>query len=194
SNISQTSTAAGNNVSVFSSGAPPGVTAPPNTIAANAFLQVQVTNNVDTFFAGMLSGKGTQTVRAFATCGVTQAAAPIPILVLDPNSPNANPNQSALNIQGNGTIQIVGGPSRSIQVNSAASSGSCGSSNCSVNLPWGSAQIDLRQAGPNNNGADIGLTGAPTAPPTGFLPGTAPGHWIAPAAPIMDPFAQVCYP
>ena len=193
SSIAANSTARGDNVYVlFNSPAPPGVTGPPSTIAPTWYLQVQVLNNVQTFFAGMLTGNKTQTVRAFATCGVTEDAAPIPILVLDPNSPSSNPNQAALNIQGSGTIKIFGGPTRSIQVNSAASSGSCGASNCSLNLPWGSETIDLSQAGPNGTGADIGITGAPTAPPSGFIGGT--GKWIAPVVPIMDPFAQVCYP
>jgi hypothetical protein len=196
SSIARGSTALGNNVTFDWSPvtpAPAGVTAPSATVAPVAFMRVTITDNIPTFFAGMLKGATKQSVRAIAVCGVSESAAPIPILVLDPNSPNANPNQAALNIQGNGTIAIFGGPARSIQANSAASSGSCGQANCSLNLPWGSAQIDLSHGGPAGTGSDIGVTGAPTAPPGGFLGGTT-GHWIAPAAPIMDPFAQVCYP
>lgn len=183
----------GNNVFVDFPANVPGVTAPPPTVAPTAFMSVTVTSNVPTFFGAMLQGLTKQSIRAVAKCGVAQAAAPIPILVLDPNSPASNPPLAALNIQGSGNITIFGGPSRSIQVNSSASAGSCGASNCSNNLPWGSEQIDLSQAGPLGNGADIGLSGAPTAAPGGFLGGTS-GHWLAPVAPIMDPFAQVCYP
>lgn len=183
----------GNNVYVDFPATVPGVTAPPTSVAPTAFMSVTVTSNVPTFFASMLGGLTKQSIRAVAKCGVVQAAAPIPILVLDPNSPASNPPLAALNIQGSGQIAIFGGPSRSIQVNSSASTGSCGASNCSNNLPWGSEQIDLSQAGPLNNGADIGLSGAPTSAPSGFL-GGASGHWLAPVAPIMDPFAQVCYP
>ncbi len=183
----------GNNVFVDFPATVPGVTAPPPTIAPTAFMRVIVTNNMPTFFAGMLQGLSKQSVKAIAICGVTEAAAPIPILVLDPNSPHASPQQSALNVQGNGAIQIFGGPSRSIQVNSAANAGSCGQSNCAVNSPWGSASIDLSQAGPLGTGADMALSGTPAAPLSGFNGGTT-GHWIAPAAPIMDPFGQVCYP
>src|SRR5204862_7472490 len=98
-----------------------------------------------------------------------------------------------LNIQGNGAISIIGGPTRSIQVNSAAQTGSCGQSNCSVNLPWGSATIDLSAAGPSGQGADMALSGFPQASPGGFNGGTL-GHWLPKTTPIGDPFAQLCYP
>jgi hypothetical protein len=182
----------GDNVFVDFPGTVPGITAPPTTVAPTAFMRVTVINNTPTFFANLL-GRSKQAISAIAVCGVAQSAAPIPILVLDPNTPNSTPAQAALNIQGNGTIAIFGGPSRSIQANSAASTGSCGQSNCTLNLPWGSAQVDLSHGGPLGTGSDIGVTGAPTAPPSGFVPGST-GHWIAPAAPIMDPFAQTCYP
>jgi Putative Flp pilus-assembly TadE/G-like len=196
SSLNQTNANAGNmgnNVYVDFPGSVPGVTAPPTSVAPTAFMRVTVTNNVPTFFAGMLKGLTKQSIKAISVCGVTQAAAPIPILVLDPNTPKSTPPQSAFNVQGNGAIQIFGGPNRSIQVNSSASSGSCGQSNCSVNSPWGSASVDLSQAGPLGTGADMAMSGAPTAAMSGFNGGTT-GHWIAPAAPIMDPFAQVCYP
>ena len=170
-----------------------GVTPPPAGIAPTAFIRIDVLDNVGTFFLGLLNGSRTVAVRAFATCGVILATSPIPIVVLDPQSPSSTPSQSALNIQGNGTIAIRGGPTRSIQVNSAAAAASCGQSNCSVNLPWGSAQIDLSQAGPSGTGADLGLWGAPAIAPGGFIPGTT-GHWVPSASPISDPFAQVCGP
>jgi len=182
----------GNLVYVSFPGSVPGVPSSPNGVA-NAFIRVDILDHVGTFFAGFLSGKRTSDVRAFAVCGLEVAASPIPILVLDPQSPVSTPQQSALNIQGNGTIAIVGGPSRSIQVNSGYSASTCGQSNCSVNLPWGSAKIDLSKAGPNGNGADVGLWGAPVTAPAGFIPGSA-GHWVAPSPPISDPFAEVCAP
>ena len=186
--------APGNLVSVSFPASVAGVTTPPVGIASTAFIQVGILDNVQTVFVGLLGGGRTAPVRAYSTCGLELAASPIPILVLDPQSPRSTPPQSALNIQGNGIISIVGGPTKSIQVNSGANASSCGQSNCSVNLPWGSAKIDLSQAGPTSNGADIGLWGAPASAPGGFVPGTLPGHWIAPAAPVSDPFAQVCAP
>ena len=166
---------------------------PPAVVAAVPFIRVDAVDHVQTFFAGLLNGSTTSDVRAFSTCGAELATAPIPIVVLDPQSPSSTPAQAALNIQGNGTIAIIGGPAQSIQVNSADSSTSCGQSDCSVNLPWGSAKIDLRKGGPDQTGSIMGLWGAPSTAPSGFLPGTT-GQWVAPSAPISDPFAQVCAP
>jgi Putative Flp pilus-assembly TadE/G-like len=165
----------------------------PAAMVPTAFVQVNVTDNVPTYFGGLLSGRRSTAVRGSAVCGVILASSPIPILVLDPQSPNSTPPQAAFNIQGTGTIAIVGGPTKSIQVNSSATAGSCGQSNCSANLPWGTAKVDLSNGGPSQTGSDIGLYGAPTTAPSGFLPGTT-GHWNAPAAPISDPFARVCAP
>jgi hypothetical protein len=186
-------TTPGNLVSVSFPGAPPGVTAPPAGIAPTAFIRVDVLDRTRTFFAGLLNGATSRDVRAFATCGVILAASPLPLLVLDPQNPVTTPPQAALNIQGTGTIKIVGGPTQSIQANSWRNGSSCGQSNCAANLPWGSAKIDLSQGGPNQTGSDLGLYGGPVTAPSGFLPGTT-GHWIAPSAPISDPFAQVCAP
>jgi hypothetical protein len=163
------------------------------TVVPNAFIQVNVIDNVPTYFSGLLSGRRSLPVRASAVCGVVYATSPIPILVLDPHSPNSSPAQSAFNIQGSGLIKIVGGPTKSIQVNSGDTAASCGQSNCSVNYPWGSARVDLSTGGPNQTGSDFALYGAPAAAPTGFIPGTT-GHWVAPSAPINDPFAQMCAP
>jgi hypothetical protein len=186
----------GNLVSVSFPPSVPGVTPPPTSIAPVAFIRADVLDHVRTNFTGLLSGSSTQDVRAFATCGLILAESPIPIIVLDPISPVSTPPQSALNIQGDGTIAIVGGPSKSIQVDSAAKDSTCKQSNCSVNLPWGSAQIDLSKAGPDGTGADMGLSGYPASGspqiPSGFIPGT--GHWVSPASPVNDPFAQVCAP
>jgi len=186
-------TTPGNLVEVSFPTAPPGVTAPPSGVAPTAFIRVDVLDRTQTFFAGLLNGSRTRNVRAFATCGVVLAASPLPLLVLDPQSPVTTPPQAALNIQGSGTIKIVGGPTQSIQANSSMNASSCGQSNCAANLPWGSAQIDLTQGGPNQTGSDLGLYGGPVTAPSGFLPGTT-GHWVSPSAPISDPFAQVCAP
>ena len=97
---------------------------PSATVAAAPLVRVRVTSNIPTWFAGMLRGMTKQSTGASAICAVLQATSPIPILVLDPNSPKSTPPQAALNVQGNGTIAIFGGPQRSIQANSAASSGS----------------------------------------------------------------------
>jgi hypothetical protein len=166
---------------------PPGVTPPPSAIAgAFPFMRVDLTDHAQTFFFGLLSGRGTVDVRAGAVCGVVYAQAPIPILVLDTQNPTTTPpGQSALDVQGTPTIAIVGGPSQSIQVNSGATA--------ATNSPWGTATIDLSKGGPQGTGSDIGLHGGPTTAPTGFIPGTT-GHWNSPSSPMGDPFALVCFP
>ena len=148
---------------------------PPTALAPNAFIQVNVTDNVPTYFSGLLSGRKAQAVRASAVCGIVLASAPIPILVLDPKNPGGN---SAFRVQGTPNVAIFGGPARSIQVNSrdplAVSIG-------------GTATVDLSKGGPSNTGSDLGVWGGPVTAPTGFIPGTT-GHWVEPAATIDDPF------
>jgi len=183
----------GNNVSVDFPGTVPGITTPDSTVAAHPFMQVTVTDTIPTFFAGMLKGARTQSVSAIAKCGVSQSTAPIPIIVLDPQNPSAKSNPSALDVQGNPKIKIVGGPSQSIQVNSGDPA--------AVNV-GGSGLIDLSQGGPGTtvgapgSGSNLGTLGGPISPPAitkNFNPGTT-GQWVAPSAPIPDPFALVCAP
>ena len=164
-------------------GVPTG-TVPPASLAPTTFMRVDVTDNVQTFFSGILSGNRTQTVRAFAACGVVLAKAPIPILVLDPHNPVTTPPSKALDIQGTPTIKIVGGPSQSIQVNSDAAT--------AVNI-GGSATIDLTKGGANFNGSNLGTYGGPATAPGGFVTAGS-GKWINPSSPIADPFAQIAAP
>ena len=156
---------------------------------ANPFLVVNVIDRVPTTFTGLLSGSTTTDVAGSAACALTYASAPIPILVLDPQNPNVKPALSALNVQGTPAISIVGGPQRSIQVNSADQT-------AAVTVA-GAALIDLSHGGPASppTGSDFGLFGAPSTSPSipkNFNPGTT-GHWQN-TAPISDPFAQVCAP
>ena len=153
---------------------------PPAGIAPNAFIRVDVTDKVQTFFSGSLSGTRTQTVRSFAVCGLVLAASPVPLLVLDPKASDA----PTLDLQGNPNINIVGGPQRSVQVNSSATN--------AVHIQ-GSAVLDLSLGGPGGNGSDLAVYGGPATPPGGFKKGTN-GHWYAPAAPLGDPFAQIPAP
>jgi hypothetical protein len=154
---------------------------PPSGIAPNAFMRVDVTDNVQTYFSGLLSGSRTQTVRAFAACGLVLAASPVPLMVLDPKSADA----PTLDLQGNPNVSIVGGPQRSIQVNSS-------NPTSAVHIQ-GSASLDLSHGGPNGTGSDLAVYGGPATPPGGFSKGST-GHWDAPAAPLADPFAQLPAP
>ncbi|HET9406609.1 MAG TPA: pilus assembly protein TadG-related protein [Candidatus Sulfotelmatobacter sp.] len=171
----------GNLVSVSFPGSVIGITTPPAAIASHAFIRVDIIDRVPRYFARLLSPGNTSPVRAFSTCGIELAAAPIPLLVLDPINPGKT---SALSVQGTPSITIWGGPQQSIQVNSG--------NPAAVNI-GGSATIDLHLGGPSNTGSDLGTWGGPATAPGGFIPGST-GHWQAPHAPINDPFAQISDP
>jgi hypothetical protein len=187
--------APGNLVSVSfpidaASGAPPGVPIPPaGSAGAFPFIRVDVVDHVQTFFLGLLSGSTSKDVRAFSTCGVELAAAPIPLLVLHPTNPKALTVQGANNSNSCDTsaknkLCIWGGPQQSIQVNS---------SDPNAAYLGGGANIDLNKGGPSNTGSDLGTWGGPTTAPGGFLGGST-GNWLAPNPPINDPFASLAVP
>jgi Flp pilus assembly protein TadG len=184
------SNSTGNQVSVSFPAGVNGVTTPPASAAPTPFIRVDVLDHVQTFFVGLLSGGTTADVRAFATCGVEQAAAPIPLIVLHPT------NTKSLTVQGNSSaapgcdashnskLCIWGGPQQSIQVDS---------SDTNAAYIGGSAKIDLYEGGPNNTGSDLGTWGGPPPTPGGFVGGST-SNWIAPHIPIGDPFASLAVP
>ena len=187
--------APGNLVSVSfpidaASGAPPGVPIPPASSAgAFPFIRVDVVDHVQTFFLGLLSGSTSKDVRAFSTCGVELAAAPIPLLVLHPTNPKSLTVQGAnssnsCDTSAKNKLCIWGGPQQSIQVNSSATNAA---------YLGGGANIDLNKGGPSNTGSDLGTWGGPTTAPGGFLGGST-GNWLAPNPPINDPFASLAVP
>lgn len=142
----------------------------------NAFVQVNVGDRVQTYFAGLISGSRTMDVGAQATCGVVLSNSPIPLLVLNPTV------SGALSLSGTPNISIWGGPQRSVQVNSSSSSAASGG-----------GSMDLSQGGPNLTGSDFGVYGGPSSACCSFNGGTT-GKWIYPASPISDPFAQIPAP
>jgi len=150
-------------------------------VATNPFVRVTVTDRIQSFFVGLLSGSRTMDVGAMASCGAVLSDAPIPILVLNPGASGT--------FSGNGTekIVIVGGPARSIQVNSSNSG--------AVNFV-GTGLINLSNGGPNNNGSDIGVTAIQNQAASGAAVswGTLPGHWLDPQPRISDPFAAIPAP
>jgi len=170
---------ASNAVNVTFPSTVPGVTLPPSSLAPVPFVEVTVTDRVKTYFASLLTGSSTQDVGASAVCGLQFATAPVPIIVLNPTCTHP------FEVSGSATVKIVGGPNRSIQVNSrdqtcaaATQIGGCS----------GSGTIDLTQAGPTFSGSTFGVFGAPATPPANFLP-CGNCRWQSPASPISDPFA-----
>ncbi|HLW52787.1 MAG TPA: pilus assembly protein TadG-related protein [Candidatus Angelobacter sp.] len=163
-----------------------GVIAPPIAEAPTPFIQVNVEDDVQTFFSGLITGKASQPLGASATCGLQQAKAPIPIIVLNPTC------EHPFEVSGSATLQIVGGPTKSVQVNSANST-CAAATDASANTCSGNGTIDLSKGGPKFTGSNFGTFGPPLAAPSHFNGGKT-GSWISPASPIADPFANVAAP
>jgi putative Flp pilus-assembly TadE/G-like protein len=153
---------------------------------ANAYVQVNVDDRAPLYFAGLLSGSPTTDVGAQARCGLVYSNAPIPLLILDPTRANT--------MTGNGNVNlvIVGGPQRSIQVDS--------SNTGAISVKGSSNLVDLSKGGPNSppstQGSDWGVTAQETQSTSGFNVswGTTPGKWIDPTGVITDPFATISSP
>ena len=138
------------NVSWSFPGSVAGITPPPSSIAPYPFMQVSVSLPVKTYFATLITATQTQTVAANATCGLTQVMQGAPIMILHPTM------SGALTYSGGGSLTIMGGPPRSIVVNSSSATAvSCASSGV----------IDTRKGGPNFTGSDVGTYGGPHIAP-----------------------------
>ena len=168
---------AGSNVSVSFPSTLDGVSGIPSGFPTigNPYIKVTVTDPVATYFTRIASPIKTVNVKASASCGLNVIKAPVPLVVLHRT---ASPS---LQINTNASVTILGGPPRSIQVDSSSAT--------AVSV----GTVDLHQAGPGNNGADFAVFGGPTAKPAGVNVGTA-GHWIPGANPFGDPFAAVAAP
>ncbi len=152
-------------------------------------VKVTVRRKVDTTLMRLL-GPSNAYIVAQATAACVAIDSPVPILVLHPTL-----SQSFLKSGGN-TIQICGGPQKSIQVNSK---------NATAVNNNGGGVIDLSKAGPKDNGAcatgtgtAMGVWGGPSAFPGGVCPsgcnglriGTT-GRYGYPESKIPDPLADV---
>jgi len=173
-----------NKVAVTFPGSVAGVTTPPSEIAPTPFLQVNVVDRTKVFFFGLLSGAQTTDVGAVAACGLLQARSPIPIIVLNPTCPHA------FQLSGNPVVKIVGGPSRSVQVNSRNTSCAAATTNAAGGCNSTGPTIDLSAGGPTFSGSSFGVLGMPATAPPGF---TGAG-WSQPAPLIGDPYTLVSAP
>lgn len=184
----------------------PGVSLSPDynctSDATTPAVHVLVTRPVPVTFIRMLGGTTTN-IRAGATAAITQEIAPVPIIVTHPTL------VPSLNMGGSGKIQICGGPSQSIQVNSVGSYPSAGNA---FQLT-GSETVDLSKGGPSDStstpcttgtGSMLGVKGGPSTVTTSAL-STCPanfngvcigttGSYQDPYGPIDDPLSQVPYP
>ncbi len=147
---------------------------------SNPYLQVSVAENVKTYFAGFLHGSNYQTISASSTCGIALVRTAPPVAVLNPTV------SGSFTYTGGGELDIVGGPSRGLQVNSSSPTA----------VYWGaSAIVNTSAGGPKQTGSDVAIFGGPAVSPTngssnGFSGGTT-GHWSGNNLPIADPFANV---
>jgi hypothetical protein len=160
------------------SAAAPGVSLS-GTDAVN-LIRVTITRTSNTTFMRIL-GTTTSSIQAVGIAAIVNTPSPIPIVVTHPTL------SGALSTNGTGNtpkIKIIGGPSRSIQVNSSSTTSLSAS---------GQGEIDLSQAGPNDTGGDFGDWGGPSSSPFPLLLGTT-GHYVEPASPILDPLAGVTPP
>jgi hypothetical protein len=166
----------GSSVSVTFPSSLPGVNAIPAGFGsvAHPYIQVRITDPVPMYFTKLVS-VSTVNVGATAGCGLNPVAVPIPLVVLHRTA------AGSLSVAGTATIKILGGPNRSVQVDSKDTG--------AVTV----GTVDLHLAGPNGNGADFGVFGGPATKPTGVNLGTA-GNWVQPAAPFGDPWVTVGAP
>lgn len=162
----------------------PGVTTPPSSYSSSPFLRIDIVDRVQVFFMALLTGSGTQDVRAFSECGLQAVKGPLPVAVLDPNGTTPS-------LSGPASLSIVSGGSRSLQVN--------------LNYRHaisGLSSVNLCQAGPDYCGGSLGVWGSDaqdvffvTACSSSLCTGTQrTPTWDVPSAPTADPFAQLAAP
>jgi hypothetical protein len=156
-------------------GTPPSQRCTAEVIAATPYIQVNITDRVQTTFIGMLNGGHTVDVGAQAMCGLSNVLSAVPVLVLNPNV------QQTMTANSNVTFTILNGPLKSIQVNSTDPN--------AVNTPSGN--IDLSAAN-NGAGGDFAVAAREAQSTAGktFNFG-ASGQWVDSAGVISDPFASI---
>lgn len=139
------------------------------------FLKVLISENVRTYFLSLVNASRFLNINVSTTCGVVAIRDSPPMVILNPTI------AGALSSSGNAAMKIVGGPQRSIQINSQNSAA----------VTWSSSGLlDLSAGGPKNTGSDAGIQGGPTTAP-GLFTGGSTGYWRSPASPIPDPFGHV---
>jgi hypothetical protein len=141
-------------------------------IAATPYMQVNVTDRVQTTFIGMLNGGHTVDVGAQAMCGLSNVLSAIPVLVLNPNAPNGVSNA----LGGSGNLSVFGAP-KSIQVNSTDIN--------AVNL---SGTISLSNTVSGDGNGEFAVAGRELESDAGVDPSV---KWVNAAGVVSDPFASI---
>lgn len=151
-------------------------------------LRVSVSRQVTTTLFKLIA-PWTPTVTASATGAIVNILSPTPIIITHPTLINA------LDMNGNTSITITGGPQQSIQVNSNGTYPSAGAAYSGPS----SGSVDLSGAGPAATGGNFGTFGGPSGT---SCSGTAcnsvnlgtTGSYLDPSYPILDPLAGVAAP
>ena len=151
-----------------------------------SIIRVTITRSVHNNIIRMLGASATTPVKALAVAAICDVVSPVPIIVLHPTRPTGTTAKNgSFFINGNPTVTICGGPTRSIQVNSDSGS--------SITVKGASSIVDLSHAGPadpgncsTGTGAEFGDYGGPDPYP-GTVSFGSTGSWIFPASPIPDP-------
>lgn len=160
----------------------PGVKAGAGT---NSFLQVVISENVPAYFMRLLTRKPVINISVTTTCGVASVKSPAPMVILNTKTTLPSGFNGTFDFEGGGQLWIVGGPQRSVQINSANSNA----------VYWhASAYINTSSGGPNQTGSDVAVAGSTVVPdPTAFVGGTT-GTWKSNVMPIPDPYGSVSPP
>lgn len=146
-------------------------------LVATPYIQVNVTDRVQTTFIGMLNGGHTMDVGAQAICGLSNVLSAVPILVLNPNAAGGSASNT-FSTDNRFVLTVINGPQKSVQVNSTTS-----------DLDLDTGTINLTRAN-NGNVGDFAVAKR-EAKPSNF--GTL-GNWVDAAGMISDPFAMVDAP
>jgi Flp pilus assembly protein TadG len=164
------------------SGGAPGVSLSPDYPVNVA--RATIYRNVHTTLLSLL-GTSVSSIKATATAAIVYVVAPVPILVTHPTL------DSSFSISGTPVVKICGGPSRSIQVNSNATTANAGNGNASVNLSH-AGPADTNGDCTTGTGADFGSRGGPSS--FNFLTLGTTGHYVQPDLLMQDPLENVPYP
>jgi len=166
----------GGNVNVSFPGSLAGIPPLPAPLTTKfPYIKVTVSDAVPMSFSRIVSSNPTVTITATAACGVNPVSMPTPLVIMHQT---ANP---AMSVSGSAKVIVLGGPQRSIQINSSSASA----------LSVGT--VDLSKGGPGNSGSDLALFGGPTNQPAGVSLGST-GHYIPHSIPLGDPFATYSQP
>jgi hypothetical protein len=168
--------ASGKTVQVSFPASVPGYTAPQGV--DYSYVQVDVTEQVATTFSKLITGKSNVAVHASASCGLTSISGPAPLIVLHPTK------AGSLSMNGNPSIIISGGPTKSVQINSSSAN--------AIIAVGAKASVDISKGGPNYTGGDFAVFGGPSSPIAQVVLGS--GHWRYPSLPILDPYRLVSAP